>query len=284
MNSRIPQGQEANRWIKGRLGLQFTGGTNSTLATSLKSPHSRWSFPRCLHEQDQRPAEPIPVCEPLWEIDPLAGHWVSGQCCIHLLGRIKRTAPYLLWTGMRQVQDICNPVKRSCYLIPTTIQMTSLVLSESSDEESSDSDATWGWCSDSNGQGWAEQVAWSQIIVHSCGGAGDQLGVGSRRGLKAPGRSSSAGLWSCSWGWWRELQWERELFWLVASVEFVPLVNCSPSLFNQIICFLSVGVFLRKNEGKEGKSMMMLCWADESSEIVKVAKWIKKVWVQGFNE
>ena len=44
--------------------------------------------------------EPIPVCEPLWEIDPSAGHQVSGQCCIRLLGRIKKTAPYLLRTGM----------------------------------------------------------------------------------------------------------------------------------------------------------------------------------------
>ena len=40
--------------------------------------------------------EPLPVCKPLWEIDPLAGHQVSGQCCIRLLGRIKKTAPYLL--------------------------------------------------------------------------------------------------------------------------------------------------------------------------------------------
>ena len=44
-------------------------------------------------------AEPIPVHEPLREIDPLAGHQVSGQCCICLLGRIKKTAPYLLQTG-----------------------------------------------------------------------------------------------------------------------------------------------------------------------------------------
>ena len=44
--------------------------------------------------------EPIPVCEPLREIDPLAGHRVSGQRCIRSLGRIKKTAPYLLRTGM----------------------------------------------------------------------------------------------------------------------------------------------------------------------------------------
>ena len=44
--------------------------------------------------------EPISVRKPLREIDPLAGHRVSGQCCIHLLGRIKKTAPYLLQTGM----------------------------------------------------------------------------------------------------------------------------------------------------------------------------------------
>ena len=44
--------------------------------------------------------EPIPVREPLQEIDPLAGHQVSGQHCIRLLGRIKKTAPYLLRTGM----------------------------------------------------------------------------------------------------------------------------------------------------------------------------------------
>ena len=40
--------------------------------------------------------EPIPVHKPLWEINPLAGHRVSGQCCIRSLGRIKKTAPYLL--------------------------------------------------------------------------------------------------------------------------------------------------------------------------------------------
>ena len=40
--------------------------------------------------------EPIPVREPLQEIDPSAGHRVSGQHCIHLLGRIRKTAPYLL--------------------------------------------------------------------------------------------------------------------------------------------------------------------------------------------
>ena len=45
--------------------------------------------------------EPIPVCKLLQEIDPLAGHQVSGQCCICSLGRIKKTAPYLLQTGMR---------------------------------------------------------------------------------------------------------------------------------------------------------------------------------------
>ena len=40
--------------------------------------------------------EPIPVCEPLQEIDPLAGHRVSGQRCICSLGRIKKPAPYML--------------------------------------------------------------------------------------------------------------------------------------------------------------------------------------------
>ena len=40
--------------------------------------------------------EPIPVHKPLREIDPSAGHQVSGQRCIHSLGRIKKTAPYLL--------------------------------------------------------------------------------------------------------------------------------------------------------------------------------------------
>ena len=89
-------------------------------------------------------AEPIPVCEPLQEIDPSAGHQVSGQCCICLLGRIKRTAPYLLQTGMHRVQDTCNPVRRRRYPRPTAIQTTSLVLSESSNEESSGSNATWG--------------------------------------------------------------------------------------------------------------------------------------------
>ena len=103
--------------------------------------------------------EPLPVCEPLREIDPLAGHRVSGQRCIHSFGRIKKTAPYLLQTGMRQVQDTCNPGRRRHYLRPTSIQTSALVFSESSDEESSDSDATWRWCSDSNDQGRAEQVA-----------------------------------------------------------------------------------------------------------------------------
>ena len=40
--------------------------------------------------------EPIPVRKPLREIDPSAGHQVSGQHCIHSLGRIKKTASYLL--------------------------------------------------------------------------------------------------------------------------------------------------------------------------------------------
>ena len=40
--------------------------------------------------------EPIPVREPLREIDPSAGHRVSGQRCICSLGRIKKTTPYLL--------------------------------------------------------------------------------------------------------------------------------------------------------------------------------------------
>ena len=44
--------------------------------------------------------EPLPICEPLREIDPSAGHRVSGQCCIHSLGRIRKTAPYLLRTSM----------------------------------------------------------------------------------------------------------------------------------------------------------------------------------------
>ena len=40
--------------------------------------------------------EPLPVCEPLQEIDPSAGHQVSGQRCICSLGRIKKTTPHLL--------------------------------------------------------------------------------------------------------------------------------------------------------------------------------------------
>ena len=60
--------------------------------------------------------EPLPVHEPLREIDPLAGHRVSGQCCIRSLGRIKKTAPYLLQTGMRRVQDTCNPGRQRRYL------------------------------------------------------------------------------------------------------------------------------------------------------------------------
>ena len=53
--------------------------------------------------------EPLRIREPLREIDPSAGHQVSGQRCICSLGRIRKTAPYLLRTGMRRVQDSCNP-------------------------------------------------------------------------------------------------------------------------------------------------------------------------------
>ena len=59
--------------------------------------------------------EPLPIREPLREIDPSAGHRVSGQCCIRSLGRIRKTAPYLLRIGMRQVQDTCNPGRRRRY-------------------------------------------------------------------------------------------------------------------------------------------------------------------------
>ena len=103
--------------------------------------------------------EPLPIHEPLQEIDPLAGHRVSGQHCIRSLGRIKKTTPYLLRTGMRRVQDTCNPGRQRCYPRPAAMQTSALILSESSDEESSNYDATWGWCSDSNDQGRAEQVA-----------------------------------------------------------------------------------------------------------------------------
>ena len=135
--------------------------------------------------------EPLPVRKPLWEIDPLAGHRVSGQCCIHSLGRIKKTTPYLLRTGMRRVQDLGRQRR---YPRPAALQTSALVLSESSDKESSDSDATWGWCLDSNDQGRAEQVARSQVIVRSGGGPSDQPGVRSGGRPKALGRSSSAGL------------------------------------------------------------------------------------------
>ena len=138
--------------------------------------------------------EPLPVHEPLREIDPSAGHQVSGQCCIRSLGRIKKTTPYLLQTGMRRVQDTCNPGRQRHYPRPATIQTSAPILSESSDEESSNSNATWGWCSDSNDQGRAEQVARSQIIVRSGGSPSDQPGVRSGGGLKALGRSSSADL------------------------------------------------------------------------------------------
>ena len=40
--------------------------------------------------------EPLPVHKPLREIDPSAGHRVSGQRCIRSPGRIKKPAPYLL--------------------------------------------------------------------------------------------------------------------------------------------------------------------------------------------
>ena len=141
----------------------------------------------------QENVELLRVREPLREIQS-SEHQVSGQRCVRSLGRIKKTTPYLLRTGMRRVQDTCNPARRRHYPQAAAIQTTSLVLSESSDEESSDSDATWGWCLDSNDQGRAEQVARGQIIVRSCGSAGDQLGLGSRRGPKALGRSASAGV------------------------------------------------------------------------------------------
>ena len=123
--------------------------------------HTETEVPTDQVEDEPAPenVEPIPVCEPLWEIDPSAGHQVSGQHCICSLGRIRKTAPYLLRPGMRRVQDTCNPGRQRCYLRPTAIQTSALILSESSDEESSTSNATWGWCLDSNDQGWAEQVA-----------------------------------------------------------------------------------------------------------------------------
>ena len=103
--------------------------------------------------------EPIPVCEPLREIDPLAGHRVGSQHCICFPGRIKRTRSWITpspcWVaGILHLTHTCLQQVRS-----TAIQTTSLILSESSDKESSGSDATWGWCSDRNDQGRAEQVA-----------------------------------------------------------------------------------------------------------------------------
>ena len=88
---------------------------------------------------------------------------------------------------MRRVQDTCNPGRRRHYPQPAAIQTSALVLSESSNEESSNSNATWGWCLDSNDQKRAEQVAQSQIIVRSCGGPSDQPGVGSGGGPKVLG-------------------------------------------------------------------------------------------------
>ena len=75
----------------GRLGLQFAGSTNSTLATSLKSPCSHWSFPHRLHEQDQRPAledlsrafGPLPDPTPGWLSGPLHEQtmiWLRATC------------------------------------------------------------------------------------------------------------------------------------------------------------------------------------------------------------
>ena len=63
--------------VLGRLGLQFAGGTNSMLATSLKSLCSCWSFPRCPHKQDQRPAlEDLPrAFGPLLDQTP---GWLPG--------------------------------------------------------------------------------------------------------------------------------------------------------------------------------------------------------------
>ena len=60
---------------------------------------------------------------------------------------------------MRRVQDTCNPGRQRRYLQPAAIQTSALIIPESSNEESSGSDATWGWCSDRNDQGQAEQVA-----------------------------------------------------------------------------------------------------------------------------
>ena len=44
----------------------------------------------------QENKEPIQVHEPLQEINLSVGHQISGQHCIHLLGTIKKTTPYLL--------------------------------------------------------------------------------------------------------------------------------------------------------------------------------------------
>ena len=51
---------------------------------------------RAEEEPASENVEPLPVREPLREIDPSAGHRVSGQRCIRLLGRIKKATPYLL--------------------------------------------------------------------------------------------------------------------------------------------------------------------------------------------
>ena len=127
------------------------------------------------------------------------------------------------------MQDTCNLAQRRCCPRPATIQMTALVLSGSSDEESSDSDATWGWCSDSNDQGQAEQVAQSQIIVHLCRGAGDKLGVGRLLGDHQVLVSDLVHEET------REALARARTLWLTTSVRFVLLASCSLSCLNQII-------------------------------------------------
>ena len=62
------------------------------------------------------------------------------------------------WLAQYKIKEIGRKEQNFDNIPDTAIQTTALVLSESSNEESSGSDATWGWCSDSNDQGWAEQV------------------------------------------------------------------------------------------------------------------------------
>ena len=67
--------------------------------------------------------EPIPVCKPLREIDPSAGHQVSGQHCIRSLGRIKSG----VWIAMIR-DELSRLLKARSLFTHGEVLVTNLVL------------------------------------------------------------------------------------------------------------------------------------------------------------